>query len=131
MPKLTPPVTSGPNPVGAYSVAAEANGFVFLSGQVALDPATNAPIEGDITAQAERVMENVGLILGDLGLGFEDIVKTSIFLADIGDFGAVNAVYGARFPDAPPARSTFQVAGLPAGFGVEIEVIAARREESR
>jgi 2-iminobutanoate/2-iminopropanoate deaminase len=126
MPKSVPKITSGPNPVGAYSVATEANGFVFVSGQVALEPGTNARVEGDVTAQARRVMETIGLILGDLGLGFGDIVKTSIFLADIADFAAVNGVYAEYFSEAPPARSTFQVAGLPAGFRVEIEVIAAR-----
>jgi 2-iminobutanoate/2-iminopropanoate deaminase len=126
MPKSIPQVTRGPEPVGPYSVAAEANGFVFLAGQVALDPETNSPIDGDIAAQTERVMENIGMILEDVGLGFGDVVKTGIFLADIGDFAAVNEVYGRYFDDEPPARTTFQAAGLPKGFGVEIEVIAAR-----
>jgi 2-iminobutanoate/2-iminopropanoate deaminase len=81
---------------------------------------------GDAAAEAEQVMENIGSILGDLGLGLGDIVKTTIFLVDIGDFAAVNEVYARFVGDEPPARSTFQVAGLPAGFQVEIEVIAAR-----
>ncbi len=126
MPKTVPAITHAPKPVGPYSVATEANGFVFISGQVAFDPATHQRIEGDTVAEAERVMANIGAILGDTGLGYEDIVKTTIFLLDIGDFGAVNEVYSKFFTGAPPARSTFQVAALPAGFKVEIEVIAAR-----
>jgi 2-iminobutanoate/2-iminopropanoate deaminase len=126
MPKSVPEITKGPNPVGAYSVATEANGFVFVSGQVAIDPVTNSKVEGDVTAQARRVMDNIGLILEDLGLGYTDVVKTMIFLADIGDFGAVNEVYGSYFTEEPPARSTFQAGALPGGYLVEIEVIAAR-----
>ncbi len=126
MPKTVPAITHGPKPVGPYSPAVEANGFVFVSGQVAFDPATHQRIEGDTAAEADRVMTNIGAILGDVGLGYDDIVKTMIFLIDIGDFGAVNEVYGKYFSGAPPARSTFQVAALPAGFKVEIEVIAAR-----
>jgi len=126
MPKSIPPVSSGPRPVGPYSVVTEANGFVFLSGQVAIDPDTNESAGDDVVTQAEQVMANIGAILQDLGLGFGDVVKTSIFLADIGDFAAVNEVYGRRFGDEPPARSTFQAAGLPKGYLVEIEVVAAR-----
>jgi 2-iminobutanoate/2-iminopropanoate deaminase len=119
-------VTAGPDPVGPYSVVTEANGFVFVSGQVGLDPTTDASVGDDVVSQAAMVMENIGAILGELGLGFDDIVKTSIFLADIEDFGVVNEVYGRYFGEHPPARSTVQVAGLPKGFRVEIEVIAAR-----
>jgi 2-iminobutanoate/2-iminopropanoate deaminase len=126
MPKSVPSITSAPKPVGPYSVATEANGFVFVSGQVAFDPATHTRIEGDTAAEAQRVMTNIGLILGDVGLGYEDIVKTTIFLIDMSDFGAVNSVYASFFTGPPPARSTFQVAALPAGFKVEIEVVAAR-----
>jgi len=126
MPKSVPTLTSGPAPVGPYSIAAEANGFVFLSGQVAFDPATGDRVEETIAAEAEQIMQNVGAILGDLGLGYDDIVKTTIFLADINDFAAVNEVYGRFFTEEPPARSTIQVAALPVGFQVEIEVIAAR-----
>jgi len=107
-------------------VATEANGFVFVSGQVGIDPATNASIGDDAITQATQVMKNIGAILGDVGLGFDDIVKTSIFLADIGDFAEVNEVYGRHFGEQPPARSTFQAAGLPKGYLVEIEVVAAR-----
>ena len=114
MPKSVPPISSGPKPVGPYSVATEANGFVFVSGQVAFDPATQTRVEGDVAAEAERVMTNIGLILGDVGLGYDDIVKTTIFLLDMGDFAGVNQVYGGFFAAAPPARSTFQVAALRA-----------------
>jgi 2-iminobutanoate/2-iminopropanoate deaminase len=126
MPKTVPPISHAPKPVGPYSVVTEANGFVFVSGQVAFDPSTQARIEGDVAAEAERVMTNIGLILGDVGLGYDDIVKTTIFLTDITDFAAVNAVYGKFFTGPPPARSTFAVVALPVGFKVEIEVIAAR-----
>lgn len=127
MPKSVPNITKGPKPVGPYSVATEANGFVFVSGQVAFVPATGARIEGGTAAEAEQVMRNIGAILGEAGLGYDDIVKTTIFLVDIADFAAVNEVYGRFFAGmAPPARSTFQVAALPAGFRVEIEVVAAR-----
>lgn len=126
MPKSIPATPSGPKALGPYSMAAEANGFVFLAGQVALDPATGQKIDGDVVAQAERVLENIGAILGDLGLGFGDVVKSSVFLADIGDFAAVNEVYARYFDTDPPARSTFQAGALPGGYLVEIEVIAAR-----
>ncbi|HSM00836.1 MAG TPA: Rid family detoxifying hydrolase [Acidimicrobiia bacterium] len=126
MPKQIPNVTSGPSAIGPYSVATEANGFVFVSGQVAFKPGTTDRVEGDAAAEAEQVMENIGGILGDVDLGYADIVKTTIFLADIGDFSAVNEVYARFVGEEPPARSTFQVAALPAGFKVEIEVIAAR-----
>lgn len=126
MPKSVPEVTSGPDPVGPYSIATEANGFVFVSGQVAFDPATGDRVDDSVASEAEQIMKNVGAILGDVGLGYGDIVKTTILLADIADFGAVNEVYGSFFDSEPPARSTFQVAALPVGFGVEIEIIAAR-----
>jgi len=126
MPKQVPDVPSGATPFGPYSTVTEAAGLVFISGQIAIDPATDSPIEGDVSAQTVRVMENLGAILGDLGLGYGDIVKTTIFLAHMADFPAVNAVYGGYFTDAPPARSTVEVGALPGGFQVEIEAIAAR-----
>ena len=126
MQKTVPETPSAPAPLAPYSVATEANGFVFLSGQVALDPQSGEREPDDVSAQTHRVMKNIGLILGDLGLGFGDVVKTSIFLADIDDFPTVNEVYGAYFENAPPARSTFQAGALPGGFLVEIEVVAAR-----
>jgi len=106
MPKRAPELSSGPNPMGAYSPAIAANGFVFISGQVTLDPMTNSPTGGDVGAQAKRVMDNIGLILLDVGLTYDDLVKTTIFLADIADLDVVNRAYGGYFGDAPPACST-------------------------
>jgi 2-iminobutanoate/2-iminopropanoate deaminase len=126
LPKTVPDTPSAPSPLAPYSIATEANGFVFLSGQVALDPATGERESDNIAAQTHRVMMNIGLVLGDLGLSFPDIVKTTIFLAAIADFPAVNEVYAGYFEDAPPARSTVQAGALPGGFLVEIEVVAAR-----
>lgn len=126
MPKVIPEISGAPAPVGPYSVAAEANGFVFLSGQVAFDPATGGRVDSSVAAEAEQVMKNIGSILEGLGLGYDDVVKTTIFLTDIADFGAVNDVYGRCFATLPPARSTVGVAALPVGFNVEIEVVAAR-----
>ena len=126
MPKTILDAPSGPAPVGPYSVAVEANGFVFISGQGALDPATNQLVVGGVEAETEQVMKNIGAILADVGLGYEDIAKTTIFLADMDDFPLVNAVYGKYVADAKPARSTVEVARLPLDINVEIEVIAAR-----
>jgi len=107
-------------------VATEAGGFVFVSGQVALDPSGGPTPEGVID-QTQMVMNNIGHILGEIGLSYPDIVKTTIFLADIVDYGAVNDAYGAYFDGDPPARSAIQAAALPRPeFKVEIEVIAAR-----
>jgi 2-iminobutanoate/2-iminopropanoate deaminase len=126
MPKRVHAPESAAAAVGPYSVATEANGFVYLSGQVGLDPATGALAEGGVTAECDQVMRNIGAILGDLGLGFDDVVKTTVFIADITDYGAVNEVYGRHLGDSKPARSAFQVAALPLGARIEIEVIAAR-----
>jgi len=126
MPKQVPDVPSGVEPLGPYSTVTEAAGLVFVSGQIAIDPATGSRIEGDVRAQTTQIMKNLGGILGDLGLGYGDVAKTTIFLTDMADFPAVNEVYGGYFADAPPARSTVEVGALPGGFLVEIEVIAAR-----
>ena len=126
MPKEILDAPSGPAPVGPYSVAVEANGFVFISGQGPLDPATNQLIVGGVEAETEQVMKNIEAILADVGLGYSDVVKTTIFLADMDDFPLVNAVYGKYVGDAKPARSTVEVARLPLDINVEIEVIAAR-----
>jgi 2-iminobutanoate/2-iminopropanoate deaminase len=112
--------------MGPYSLATEANGFVFLSGQVALDPVTKERAPDDVEAQTTQVMTNIKAILGDLGLGVADIVKTTIFLADIDDFPKVNTIYAGFLDEDPPARSTVQAGALPGGFLVEIEVVAAR-----
>jgi 2-iminobutanoate/2-iminopropanoate deaminase len=126
MPKIVHETPHGPTPQGPYSIATEAAGLVFVSGQVAVDPATNEPVGDDVAAQTRQVMENIGAVLGDLGLGLDDIVKTTIFLDDIASFPVVNQVYGEYVGSARPARSTVEVAALPGGFLVEIEVVAAR-----
>ncbi|MGC2241617.1 MAG: Rid family detoxifying hydrolase [Acidimicrobiia bacterium] len=126
MPKTVPQTPSAPRAIGPYSLATEAGGFVFLSGQVAIDPATGDRREDDIEIQARQVMDNIGAILGDLALGYDDIVKTTIFLGDMADYPKVNEVYGGYFTGPPPARSAIQAGALPGGFLVEIEVVAAR-----
>lgn len=126
MPKHVPELSIAPKPLAPYSVVTEANGFVFVSGQVALDPA-GGPTPPGVAEQAQMVMNNIGHILAELGLGYSDIVKTTIFLADIGDYGTVNQVYGAYFDGDPPARSAIQAGALPKPeFKVEIEAIVAR-----
>ena len=112
--------------MGPYSFATEAGGLVFLSGQVALDPTTGERSPDDVVQQSHRVMKNIGGILGDLGLGYSDIAKSTIFLVDMDDYPAVNEVYGSYFDFEPPARSAIQAGALPGGFLVEIEVVAAR-----
>jgi 2-iminobutanoate/2-iminopropanoate deaminase len=115
-----------PQAIGPYSQAIVAGSFVFTSGQIPLDPATQKLVEGDVRAQAERVMENLAAVLGAAGSSFAQVVKATIYLADLADFTAVNEVYGRRFPSAPPARSTVQVAALPKGARVEIDLVAVR-----
>jgi 2-iminobutanoate/2-iminopropanoate deaminase len=114
-----------PAAIGPYSQAIAMDGLLFCSGQMGLDPASGDLVEG-VEAQAERAMLNLRGVLDAAGATFEDVVKTTIFLADIGDFAVVNAVYGRFMPDPPPARSTVQVAALPKGGLVEIEAIARR-----
>jgi len=120
---LTTP--SAPPAMGPYSVAVEAKGFVFLSGQVGLLP-EGGRAEDDVKIQTRQVMENIRAILADLDLGFENVVKTTIFMDDISDYPLVNEIYGEYFSTAPPARSAVQAAKLPGEFLVEIEVIVAR-----
>ena len=126
MPKSVPQTPSAPPAMGPYSFATEAGGLVFLSGQVALDPTTGERSPDDVVQQSHRVMKNIGGILGDLGLGYSDIAKSTIFLVDMDDYPAVNEVYGSYFDFEPPARSAIQAGALPGGFLVEIEVVAAR-----
>ncbi len=126
MPKQAHEIEGAVAPVGPYSVAAEAHGLVFVAGQVAIDPATDTPVEGDITTQARRVMENLRVVLEGLDLGFEDVVKTNVYLADIRDYPAFNDVYAEFFEGDYPARAAVQAAGLPGGYLVEVEAIAAR-----
>ncbi len=126
MPKSIPTLQNAPAPIAPYSVATEANGFVFLSGQVANDPA-GGPTPTDIGGQTDLVLRNVGAILSELGLDYADVVKCSVFLSDIRDFATFNEVYGSYFSSEPPARTTVQAGALPAPqYRVEIEVIAAR-----
>jgi 2-iminobutanoate/2-iminopropanoate deaminase len=114
-----------PSAIGPYSQAIRSGDMVFCSGQLGIEPASGELVEG-VEAQAERALRNLQSVLDAAGLGFDDIVKTTIFLADIGDFAAVNAVYARFMADPPPARSTVQVAALPKGGLVEIEAIARR-----
>jgi 2-iminobutanoate/2-iminopropanoate deaminase len=124
----TPVATSlAPGAIGPYSQAIAADGFLFCSGQLGLDPATGELAGPDVESQAERSMTNLRNVLDAAGCTFADVVKTTIFLADIADFGAVNAIYGRFVSDPPPARSTVQVAALPKGGRVEIEAIARLR----
>ncbi len=115
-----------PKAIGPYSQAIVSGDLIFTSGQIPLDPATQALVTGDVRAQTERVMENLAAVLQAAGAGFEQVVKATIFLADLGDFATVNEVYGKRFPKNPPARSTVQVAALPRGARVEIDLIARK-----
>jgi 2-iminobutanoate/2-iminopropanoate deaminase len=115
-----------PAPVGPYSQAIRSGDTVWCSGQVGLDPASGELVEGGVEAQAERALRSLQAVLDAAGLGFDDVVKTTIFLADIGDFAAVNAVYGRFMSDPPPARSTIGVGALPKGALVEIEMVAQR-----
>ena len=114
----------GPLAIGQYSQAIRANGFVFVSGQVAIDPATQQVIGGDVAAQADRVLKNLSAILQAAGSGLEKVVRSTVFLKNMGDFAAMNEVYGRYFSAIPPARSTVEVARLPKDVLVEIDVIA-------
>jgi 2-iminobutanoate/2-iminopropanoate deaminase len=115
---------NAPHAIGPYSQAVRAAGFVFLSGQIALDPATGKMVEGDVRAEAERVMENLFEVLKAAGLTFDHVTKTTIYLVDFADFEAVNEIYGKRFGRVMPARATVQVSALPRGAKVEIDAIA-------
>ena len=117
---------AAPAAIGPYSQAIISGDLVFTAGQIPLDPATGQLVVGEIKVMTERVMENLGAVLAAAGCGFPDVVKTTIFLADMADFAAVNEVYGKRFTAQPPARSTVQAAGLPRGARVEIELIARK-----
>ena len=117
--------TSGaPAAIGPYSQGIIAGGFLFSAGQAAMDPATGALVEGGIEPETERVMANLTAVLDAAGASWADVVKTTIFLIDMADFAAVNAIYGRFVGDPPPARSTVAVAALPKGARVEIEAIA-------
>jgi len=114
----------GPQAIGPYSQAIRANGFVFVSGQVAIDPATQQVVGGDVAGQTERVLKNLAAILKAAGSGLDKVVRSTVFLKNMGDFAAMNGVYGRYFTSTPPARSTVEVARLPKDVLVEIDVIA-------
>lgn len=116
--------TNAPAAIGPYAQAVVANGFLFTAGQIALDPATMQVVDGDVVAQAERVLANLTAVLTAAGTAWANVVKTTIFLADMADFGAVNEVYARVLGESRPARSTVAVAGLPRGVRVEIEAVA-------
>ena len=124
MPRTAISTPLAPAALGPYSQAVTAGGFIFCSGQLGLDPATGAFAGPDVETQAERAMTNLASVLDTVGCTFADVVKTTIFLADMADFAAVNAVYGRYVTNPPPARSTVEVAALPKGGRVEIEAIA-------
>jgi len=119
--------SNAPAAIGPYSQAIVADGTVYCAGQIGLDPATGELAEG-LEAQAERALRNLTAVLDAAGATLADVVKTTIFLADMGDFATVNAIYATFMPDPPPARSTVAVSGLPKGALVEIEAIARRSE---
>ena len=118
-----------PQAVGPYSQAIRANGFVFVSGQVAIDPATQQVIVGDVKAQTDRVLRNLSEILEEAESGLGRVVRCGVFLKNIGHFSAMNEVYGKYFSTAPPARTTVEVARLPKDVLVEIDVIALAKQE--
>jgi 2-iminobutanoate/2-iminopropanoate deaminase len=109
--------------IGPFSIGVRAGGFVFLSGQIALDPASGKLIAGNVGAQTEQILRNIGAVLDASGKSFADIVKTAVFLADMKDFAAMNAIYERYFEAPFPARTTIAVAGLPLGAAVEIEAL--------
>lgn len=113
-----------PAAIGPYSPAIKAGNLLFLSGQIPIDPKSGAVVEGDVSAQTERVLQNIVAVLKAAGATFDNVVRTTVFLADMNEFGAMNAVYGTFVADPPPARSTVQVARLPKDVRVEIDVIA-------
>jgi len=117
-----------PAAIGPYSQGMKVHGFLFTAGQIALDPATGQIVEGGITAQTQRVLANLSAVLKAAGADWGDVVKTTVFLADLADFPVVNDLYGKHLGDARPARSTVQVAALPRGALVEIDAIARVKE---
>ncbi len=118
--------TSAPAAIGPYSQAVEANGMLFISGQVPVDPATGKVVEGGIEAQTKQVMKNIEAILKEAGYGFEHVIKSTCLLSDMANFAAMNEIYGACYQENPPARAAFAVKELPLGVLVEIETIAVK-----
>jgi len=128
MPRKRIATDRAPQAIGPYSQAIAAGPFLYTSGQVAIDPATGKLIDGDVARQTRQVLANVGAILEAAGAGFGNVVKTTVFLASMSDFKAMNEVYATFFSDPPPARSTVAVKDLPLGALVEIEVVALSGE---
>jgi 2-iminobutanoate/2-iminopropanoate deaminase len=116
---------AAPAAIGPYSQGIVANGFLFTAGQIAIDPATGQVVTGDVAKQTERVMANLAAVLATVNATWKDVVKTTVFLHDMGDFPVVNEVYGKALGEARPARSTVQVSALPRGVLVEIEAVVA------
>ncbi len=125
MPKKHVTSSEAPKPIGPYSQGVIAGGLLFVSGQIAIDPATGQMVEGDVAAQTERVIKNLLAVLKEAKMGPENIVKTTVFLASMGDYAKMNEVYERFLGKEPPARSTVQAGGLPRGAKVEIDLIAA------
>jgi 2-iminobutanoate/2-iminopropanoate deaminase len=117
---------NAPKAVGPYSQAVEANGMLFVSGQIPIDPATSKVVDGGISEQTEQVMKNIGGILAEAGYTYADVIKCTCLLESMDNFVAMNQVYGKYFPENPPARAAFGVVKLPLGVMVEIECIAAK-----
>ena len=113
-----------PSAIGPYSQGVRVNGFIFFSGQIPIDPSTGEIVAGGISIQAEQVMQNIEALLDVSGICFDNVVKSTIFLTNLADFGIVNDIYGQRFTAPYPARSTVQVSALPKGVAIEIEVVA-------
>ena len=130
--KKTVMTPDAPHAIGPYSQAAVAGGLVFCSGQIAIDPATGEMVgASDVRAQTQRVMDNLKAVLAAAGASFASVVRTTIYLTELADFGAVNEVYGSYFSGDPPARATVEVAGLPKGALVEIDAIALAGDSGR
>jgi 2-iminobutanoate/2-iminopropanoate deaminase len=117
---------NAPAPIGPYSQAVQFGNMLFVSGQIPIIPSTGELVQGDIKDEAKQVMENLKAVLTEAGMDFSHVIKSTIFLMDMGKFAQVNEVYGSYFGDNPPARETVQVAGLPKGVQVEISVIAGK-----
>jgi 2-iminobutanoate/2-iminopropanoate deaminase len=117
---------AAPKAIGPYSQATEANGILFISGQIPLDPSTGKMVDGGISEQTEQVLKNIGTILTEAGYSFADVVKSTCLLSDMDNFAAMNAVYGKYYSENPPARAAYAVVKLPLGALIEIETIAAR-----
>jgi len=124
MKKVVISTDKAPSAIGPYSQGVRVNGFIFFSGQIPIDPSTGEVVKGEISIQAEQVMQNIEALLEVSGIGFDNVVKSTIYLTSLADFGVVNDIYGRRFTAAYPARSTVQVSALPKGVDIEIEVVA-------